>query len=242
MEGITDSAQKRQRKDDEIGLAERVVVASSFTRQSLEAHFGTELPIVVTPYGSPAPMVDRPAERAPGEPLRLLYAGHLSQRKGIAYLIAALARLEVPWRLTLAGPRPAAAPAELDAFLGDPRCTWLGAVPHRTLLEAMTQAHVFVFPSIVEGFGLVLTEAMAAGLPLVTTPHTGAPDIITDGEEGYILPIRDIDAIAATLTRLHEDEMLRRQMATAALANAARSGWERYEARIATLLEEALPR
>jgi glycosyltransferase involved in cell wall biosynthesis len=240
MEGLMDSCEKLARKDEEIALADNIVVASTFTRKSVEDRFGTNLAIEVGAYGAPPPLVDRPNRRGPGELLHLLYAGHLAQRKGLAYLIAALRRLDVPWRLTLAGPRPAHAPAALASLLADARCAWLGHLPHRTLLETMTRAHVFVFPSIVEGFGMVLYEAMAAGLPVVTTPHTAGPDIMTDGREGFIVPIRDPDAIAARLTLLYEDEARRQQMAAAALACAARSGWETYEARIAQLVEAVL--
>ena len=245
MEGLADSSEKLARKDEEIALADVIIVASTFTRRSVEDHFGaahcsTLGAIEVAPYGAPAPLVDRPGRRAPGEPLHVLYAGHLAQRKGIVYLIAALRRLDTPWRLTLAGPRPASAPAELAAFLSDARCTWLGHVPHRTLLETMTRAHVLVFPSIVEGFGMVLYEAMAAALPVITTPHTAGPDIMTDGREGFIVPIRDPDAIAGRLALLYRDETRRQEMAAAALACAARSGWETYEARISELVEAVL--
>lgn len=240
MGGLLDSEEKLARKDAEIRLANRIVVASSFTQRSIEEYFGERLPITVASYGAPKPLVAQPFRRAPGEPLELFYAGHLSQRKGVAYLIAALHKLDVPWRLTLAGPRPDSAPKELDAFLADPRCVWLGRVPHLMLLEAMTRAHVFIFPSIVEGFGMVLYEAMAAGLPVITTPNTAGPDIMTDGREGFITPIRDPDAIASRLEVLYTDEDGRLEMATAALARAARSSWEAYEARIAALVDEIL--
>jgi glycosyltransferase involved in cell wall biosynthesis len=240
MNGLSDSQEKLARKDEEISLADNIFVASTFTHRSIEEHLGADPAIKITRYGAPSPLVDRPNRRGPGEPLQVLYAGHLAQPKGLAYLIAALHRLVVPWRLTLAGPRPAHVPAELASLLADARCTWLGHLPHRTLLETMTRAHVFVFPSIVEGFGMVLYEAMAAGLPVVTTPHTAGPDIMTDGREGFIVPIRDPDAIAERLTRLYEDEPRRQQMAAAALACAARSGWETYEARIAQLIETVL--
>jgi alpha-maltose-1-phosphate synthase len=237
MGGLLDSSEKLARKDEEISLAGNIVVASTFPRRSLEEHLGADLPIEVAPYGGPLPLVDQPSRRAPGEPLHLLYAGQLTQPKGLAYLIAAVSRLDVPWRLTLAGGRPQAAPAELDRFLADARCSWLGQVPHRTLLETMTRAHVFVFPSIVEGFGMVLYEAMAAGLPVITTPHTAGPDIMTDGREGFIVPIRDPNAIAECLALLYSDETRRQEMAAAALACAARSGWAAYEARISQLIE-----
>lgn len=240
MAGLRDSAAKLARKDEELILADRVVVASSFTRASVEAQFGTELPVSVIPYGAPAPVVTAPAARSRGARLRALYAGHLNQRKGMAYLIRAMQRLDVPWHLTLAGPKPTDAPQELDDFLADPRCTWLGHVPHATLLEHMARAHVFVFPSIVEGFAMVLYEAMAAGLPVITTPHTAGPDILTDGVEGFLTPIRDPDATAARLARLYADEPARYAMGEAALARAAGSHWRAYEDATAAMVREAL--
>jgi glycosyltransferase involved in cell wall biosynthesis len=184
--------------------------------------------------------VTEPSRRAGNDPLQLFYAGHLAQRKGIAYLIEALHRLDVPWRLTLAGSAPERMPDPLRTFLTDPRCRWLGQLPQPALLKEMTQAHVFVFPSIVEGFGMVLFEAMAAGLPVITTPNTAAPDIMTDGREGYIVPIRDPDAIAARLAGMYADEAARQGMAEAALTRAAASSWRLYEDGISDVLDEVV--
>lgn len=240
MEGLRDSAEKHARKDEEISLADHIFVASSFTRVSLTDHFGKDLKIVTIPYGCPEPQVTRPSSREPSAPLHLFYAGHLAQRKGIADLIAAVELLSIDWRLTLAGPRPREAPASLDRFLADPRCNWLGVVPHLTLLEKMAQAHLFVFPSIVEGFGMVITEALASGLPVITTPNTAGPDILTEGHDGYIVPIRDPVALAERITALSEDEDLRAAMAANALQTAARRTWREYEHGIARAVFEAI--
>lgn len=234
MEGLRDSTAKHARKDAEIELAEHIIVASSFTRQSLQDHFD-DLTVHVTPYGCPPPAPGDPATRE-GAPLELMFAGHLAQRKGIADLIAALQVLQIDWRLTLAGPRPTDAPGALDRFLADPRCTWIGVVPHATLLERMAQAHVFVFPSIVEGFGMVITEALAAGLPVITTPHTAGPDILEEGKDGFVVPIRAPDIIAERITRLADDEPMRQAMAEAAREKARVMSWRRYEDQIAALV------
>ncbi|MDR9395517.1 MAG: glycosyltransferase family 4 protein, partial [Roseovarius sp.] len=235
MEGLRDSAEKHARKDSEIELADHILVASSFTRDSLTSAFG-DIPVHVTTYGCPPPIVTEPARRAKDAPLELLFAGHLAQRKGIADLIAALDLLEADWRLTLAGPKPAAAPPALERFLSDERVTWLGTVPHATLLDHMAKSHAFVFPSIVEGFGMVITEALSAGLPVITTPHTAGPDILTDGVDGYIVPIRSPEALADRITRLADDEDHRHAMARAALSTARRRSWAQYEAQIADLV------
>ena len=235
MEGLRDSAEKHARKDGEIELADHILVASSFTRDSLTAAFG-DIAVHVTPYGCPQPTGAEPAQRAKDAPLELLFAGHLAQRKGIADLIAALDLLAIDWRLTLAGPKPATAPPALAHFISDERVTWLGTVPHATLLDHMAQAQVFVFPSIVEGFGMVITEALSAGLPVITTPHTAGPDILTDGVDGYIVPIRNPEALADRITRLADDEDHRHAMARAALATAGHRSWAQYEAQIADLI------
>lgn len=148
MEGLRDSSEKHERKDAELELADEILVASSFTRNSLASHFG-KISVHVTPYGCPAPTNAPPKPRGHDRPIELFFAGHLAQRKGIADLIAALAFLDVDWRLTMAGPRPPMAPKALDQFLQDQRVNWLGTVPHSTLLEHMTRAHVFVFLSLI---------------------------------------------------------------------------------------------
>lgn len=240
IDGLKDSEAKCARKDEEIALADHVVVASAFTRKSLTDHFGSTLEISITPYGAPAPLIPRPGVRPPGEPLRVIYAGHLRQRKGIAYLFEALKQADFLWELTLAGPKPAETCGPLERALDDPRCRWLGAIPHAKLLEQMTRAHVFVFPSLIEGFGLVILEAMAAGLPVITTPHTAGPDCIEEGVDGFIVPIRDAEAITCRLAALYDDEDRRFAMASAALATASRLTWERYERQISALVGKAI--
>jgi starch synthase len=240
MEGLQDSAEKHARKDEEIALADHIFVASTFTKSSLEKMYGANLPVTIVPYGCPEPLVMRPAYRGDGEPLQIFYAGHLAQRKGIADLIAALGMLSIDWRLTLAGPCPVQPPAALGQFLADPRCTWLGVLPHSQLLKAMTQAHLFVFPSIVEGFGMVITEAIAAGLPVITTSHTAGPDFLSEGHDGFIVPIRDPCAIAEKITLLAENECLRRMMAQNAISLARNMSWFKYEQRLLAVIVEML--
>jgi starch synthase len=237
IDGLRDQPDKLARKDEELETADLIVVASSFTRASVQDHFGTARPVILAPYGAPRPYQLSPTERKKSEPLKLVYAGHLDQRKGISYLIDSLSRLAIPWEITLAGSIPAGAPPALIAFLQRGNVRYLGHVPHQTLLENMARGHAFVFPSLIEGFGLVLTEAMAAGMPIITTPHTAGPDLIRDGVEGYIVPIRDSESIAAHLTNLYDDEPKRCEMSAAALAAAALRPWRMYENAITAVLQ-----
>jgi glycosyltransferase involved in cell wall biosynthesis len=97
---------------------------------------------------------------------------------------------------------------------------------------------VFVFPSLFEGFGLTIGEALSQGMPVITTPNTGAPDIIQEGVEGFILPIRSVEAIAEKLQLLHNDRELLKYMSDAALAGAKRTSWDQYGDAIAEAVSE----
>ena len=242
LAGIDDSEQKRDRKDAEIMAADKVIVPSSFVKKSVVNAFPEkEQSITVVPFGCPKPALKQPLQRVPDQPLRVLFAGQLTQRKGLAYLAAALDKIEVDWHLSVAGPKPPLQSNGLEELLSRRQCSWLGRIPHDQLLAEMAKAHVFVFPSIVEGFALVIPEAMSCGLPIITTPNSGA-DILTEGRDGFVVPIRDPDALADRITRLADDETLRLEMSANALRTAATSPWSVYEDRVATLVSGDISR
>jgi glycosyltransferase involved in cell wall biosynthesis len=238
LDALLDSPAKLQRKDLELALSDAVVVPSRFVAESLELAPEPPRRIEIFQYGVASP-VDAPvAERDQHEPLRILYAGQLTQQKGLAYLFEALSRFGYPYDLSLAGPLPTTLCEALKAALAKPNHRWLGILPHAQLLKEMMRNHVFIFPSLAEGFGLVVAEALSAGLPVITTTNTCGPEIMTDGGEGFIVPIRDPDAIADRLTLLYEDESRRRAMAEAAKQRAAEANWARFEDRVAGLVRE----
>lgn len=227
LQGLADSPAKLARKDEELALADTVFVASSFTRDTLAEAPTAPSDVVVAPYGAPPPPAGlAPARRARGEPLRVLFVGSLGQRKGLRYLLDAMPALGPGFELTLVGFPPSVRCDPLAAALR--RHRHLPSLPHGQILAEMSRHHVFVFPSLFEGFGLVLLEAMACGLPVVATPHTAAPDLITDGREGFLVPIRDSAAIAEKLAALADDEDRRAAMSSAARATAAVFSWPAY--------------
>jgi glycosyltransferase involved in cell wall biosynthesis len=238
LDALRDSPAKLQRKDSELALSDAVVVPSRFVAESLRLAPERPRRIEIFPYGAASP-VDAPiAERSKHEPLRILYAGQLTQRKGLAYLFEGLSRFEYPYELSLAGPFPTTFCEALEAALENPNHRWLGILPHARLLREMIRNHVFIFPSLAEGFGLVVTEALSAGLPVITTANTCGPEIMTDGGEGFIVPIRDPDAIAEKFTLLYEEEGRRRAMAEAAKRRATEVSWVRFEDQVAGLVRE----
>ncbi|HKP12555.1 MAG TPA: glycosyltransferase family 4 protein, partial [Blastocatellia bacterium] len=133
----------------------------------------------------------------------VVWASSYTQTKGIGYLLEALAREPVPGiELVLAG-----YPYGTDAvapYEGRIRVRRLGHMARAELARVMSRCHVHVFPTLLEGFGRNLIEAMAAGLPVITTAHCAGPDLIEDGVNGFIVPIRDVDAICERLAWIYD--------------------------------------
>ena len=234
LTGTLDSPEKLARKDEEIAAADAVVCASSFTRNTIAAApCAAGKPVHVIPYGSPVSPVAANPERHGGK-LRVLFVGGLGQRKGLSYLLKAVEMLPRTVELTLVGMKTAEDCAPLNAALA--RHRWIPTLPHAEVLREMGRHDVFVFPSLFEGFGLVILEAMSQGLPVIATEHTAGPDLIEEGQSGFIVPIRSAEAIAEKLELLAGDPGLLCAMKAAALETAARHTWERYRAQLAEVV------
>ncbi len=241
LSGLLDSPAKLARKDEELARAGTVFVASSFTRASLVEAAQVPGDVVMIPYGAPSPPAGASfARRKPGEPLRVLFVGSLGQRKGTRYLLDAMAALGAGFELTLIGTVPDARCDPLAVALRKHR--HIPSLPHSAILDEMTRHHAFVFPSLFEGFGLVLLEAMACGLPVIATPHTAAPDIVREGRDGFVVPIRSSAAIADRLTWLATDEDRRQAMGAHARTRAAQFTWTDYAKRMTDTLGSRLAR
>ncbi len=242
INAIADSPRKTARKDAELRAADLVVVASTFTLGTLKQAPNFRGTAIMIPYGAPGPEV-RPApvqDRRDRDRLRVLFVGSLGQRKGLCYLFRAVNALRGALDLTVIGMRPAVSCPALDRELAGVR--WIPSCSHREVLAEMAAHDVFVFPSLFEGFGLVLLEALAMGLPIITTPHTAGPDLITDGVEGFLVPIRSSEAIAARLDELRREPERRTAMSILARRRAAEFTWERYGDSLAACLATALVR
>ncbi len=230
LTGNNDPPEKLKRKDEELALATGVLVASSFTRKTLRMAPGCPENILVLPYmatdGSPLKEQARFCPRNPDAPLKVVYVGSLTQRKGLSYLLDAIASLGSHVELTLVGREAAPGCRPLEAALVKHR--WKPSLPHAAILEEMSRHDVLVLPSLFEGFGLVLVEALAQGLPIIATDHTGAPDIIEDNIQGFVVPVRDAIAIEEKLEFLVRNPAKHLAMRHAALDRASNLKWSTY--------------
>jgi glycosyltransferase involved in cell wall biosynthesis len=175
-------------------------------------------------------------------PLKLLYAGTWLDQRGIFYLRDALERLaaQIPGiTMTFAG--CGYPPETIKEFFGPNLAATVQvhpAVPSERMQELYAAHDVFLFPSMIEGLPTVLLEAMASGMPVITTETCGMQDIVEDGYNGLLIPIADAGAIESAVLRLADSALLRLKLGETARETLKRYTWERS----AKMLEELFRR
>lgn len=236
--GLNDSDEKLLQKDKELALADMIYVASSFTKRTLDEYVGPLAPIKVIPYGFPS--VNKTREYLPlyGRKLKLLFVGGLSQRKGISYLFDAVKGLERYVELTIVGRGNVNECAALKAELSKHR--YIPSLPHHEILSLMALHDIFVFPSLFEGFGLVITEAMSQGTPVITTNRTCGPDIIVHDKNGWIVDTASSNAICQHIEVALEHPEILESVGRLALDTAARRPWSDYGDDMANSIQEQI--
>jgi glycosyltransferase involved in cell wall biosynthesis len=204
-----------ERVAQEITLATGVACASSFTARSIEACLGNkQTSVVVIPYGCPRPAAGNglSVPRGPGKP-RVLFVGQGTQRKGLHHLLKVWKRgFEADAELTLVvNHLDLGIGRMIDALPARPRI--LGNLSRQALTAEFERTDVFVLPSLVEGFGLVYLEALAAGCHVIGTSNTGLPDLDAPAEAATVVAAGDLDQLQASLET--------------AVARAGREGFDR---------------
>jgi len=225
-------------EDEEHRRAARVVVGGSFAAKTLLDRGLAPDRVVVNAYGADWSRFATPTVVPPPgatRPLRFLYVGSVIARKGVPVLLDAWQRLAPRdaelWLAGSIGPRERPLLPEL------PGVRYLGQVPRAEMPRLYGECDVFVLPSLFEGFGLVVLEALAAGLPVISTPHTGAVDVVRSPTLGEIVPVLEAEALAAALQRALDHPPSRAAVQQAALPLRTECSWEAYGQRWATLLD-----
>ena len=228
--GTRDSHEKLARKTEELQRAEVVVCASNFVLESLPQSARDTKKCVMVPFGSPETRTNEPERKPHQNRLRVLFAGAMTQRKGLADLFAAM-KLVDPGAVELVVMGSPLQPLEwyrerLPDFTYEP------PRPHAEVLRLMRSCDVLVLPSIVEGRALVQQEAMACALPLIATRNAGGDDLIAEGETGFLVPIRSPEAIAEKISWCAANRESTYGMGIAAQRRAAQLTWRGYGAKV----------
>jgi len=185
----------------DLALADLVLVPSEHIADVLESHGLPRDHVRVIPYAADCRRFRPLSGKRHEATCTFLFAGGISQRKGIKYLLEAWAKVRRPgWKLQLLG----AAPKNLGPMAGLlDGVELLGRVGHPEVPSHMAAADVFVFPSLFEGSAVVTYEALACGLPSIVTAEAGS--VVRHGVEGFHVPARDVEALAAEMERLGDD-------------------------------------
>jgi glycosyltransferase involved in cell wall biosynthesis len=236
LTGFNDTKQKLQNKDEELRLADHIFAASSFTKKTLGDYPGELSPISVIPYGFPCVDYKKEYSSMNKRKLKLLFVGSLSQRKGIANLFKAVEPLRDKIELTVVGHRPVDDCEALNNALE--KHNWIRSLPHHQILDLMQENDVFVFPSLFEGFGLVITEAMSQGTPVITTERTAGLDFIDNDDNGWLVKAGDTTALRFAIENLLANPEKIKKAGLAARETALKRPWQVYGKELAAAIKE----
>jgi len=226
------------REEKIYAVADAITVPSSFAARSFVEEGVPAEKVRVIPYGVRLEQFVRVGE-PPKDRFEVLFAGSVSLRKGVPYLLEAFAALRHPHkRLRVAG----SLHPDMQSVLGrlpQEHVELLGAVPQTRLAELMSTSHVMVLPSIEEGLALVQGQALACGCPVLASTNTGGEDLFSNDVEGFIVPVRDVAALTERMQQLADDPALQARMSEAALLRVRKiGGWDEYGDRWEALLRE----
>lgn len=189
------ATKRNRRRDEELRLSDYIICNSSFTKKTLLAAGIAPEKLMVFPYGYPDIKAILPKDN---ELFHFIYAGNLSLRKGVHLLLKAWAQLPagLPVFLTLMG--SSQLPQELLTDLPK-NVTWIPNLPYEMAQEKIAKSHVLVLPTLADGFGMVISESMAMGVPVLTTEASAGPDLIENYMDGLCIPADDVEALKEAL-------------------------------------------
>ena len=230
------------REEAEYAEADHITIPSTFAFRTFIEQGVSAKKLALLPYGVNVARF-QPVTLPDEGRFDILFVGAMSLQKGVQYLVQAYQKITHPAKsLTFVGaPSP-----DLIALLKH-REFWpsdvkvMGHVPQVELKNIMSRSHILVLPSIQDGFGMVLAQAMACGCPIIASKHTGAEDLISEGCEGYIVPIRDTITLTERLQNLADHPEIRASMSAQALNKIHMiGGWNTYGEKAMAIYDEVL--
>lgn len=217
-------------KEQELSLANFVLTPSSYAKESLVKGGVDEQKIIQIPYGVDLSLFT-PKERYKRDGrFIILYVGAITPRKGLKYLLEAFRKLSLPQSELILIGGMAGGENLLERYQG--AYTYIPFLHHEELVRFYQEADLFVFPSLLDSFAMVVLEAMACGTPVIVSENTGAKDAVRNGIDGYIVPIRDVEALKQRIDYLYQHRETLEVMGGNARSQAEEYSWEVYRGRV----------
>ncbi|MDW8465876.1 MAG: glycosyltransferase family 4 protein [Chloroherpetonaceae bacterium] len=216
-----------RRKQQEIEEADYVLVPTQRIAVDFVRYGKSPNQVIATPYGfSPGRFFVKEVEE---KRFRILFVGIIGFRKGVYYLLEAFRQLQLKdAELILVSPVEEEFKPVLAKYEGLFRYTH--SLPNDKLKDVYQSASVFVLPSLVEGSAYVTYEAMASGLPVIVSENAGS--VARNGIDGFVVPIRSVEALKEKILLLYENEKLRREMGKSAAEHVKQFTWENYRRKL----------
>ena len=234
----SDDAKLYRRIKEEEKLAQYFLVGSTFVKRSLEYSGADSNKIYICPYGVDLAEFNRTdlRERTEDEPIRFVFVGGTNQRKGLSYMLEAFQQIDhQKATFTIIGQD------RLNVNLKQKYAkdvVFTGTVLHTEIPNLLKNSDVMVFPSLAEGFSLSMVEALACGLPIISSCNTGVNDYIQDGVNGFVVPIQNSVAIAEKMQWFIEHREKIPEMGVNAIKTAEKLTWENYYKQIGDAIRE----
>ena len=213
----------------EYKLADAIFTPSTFAMRTFVEQGIPESRLAYAPYGVDLTNFQPVAEPDPDR-FDVLFVGIVHVRKGIRFLLSAFRNIDHPNKhLTLVGRVEDDIRPWIEREIRDLPVTLTGRMPQDALKEHMSRAHVMVLPSVEDGFGMVISQAMACACPVIASDQTGGPDVIDDNVEGFIFKSGDVEALTHYLRLIAKDPGLRTRLSVAARSRVVKAGgWDDY--------------
>ena len=212
----------------EMEQAGHIIVASSFTNSTYVENGVSKEKISINPYGVDTQMFRPPEkEKAPEESTRFVFVGSVDARKGIPFLLEAWNKITLSnIELTLIGPVTNGIEKFIRTYY--PSVIIKGKLSFNEVKVILPNYDVMIFPSFFEGFGLVIPEAMACGLPVITTTATCGPDIISNGKDGFIIEPGSVNELKNAIEYFITQPGKAKEMGIMAREKAEQLTWDVY--------------
>lgn len=225
---------------DEIAAADYYLAASHFVKDSLVACGAQTDRVFIVPYGANVQSDQIERNISPEEPLRFLFVGQINYRKGVPYILEAVSSFSPKIAsLTVTG--------DYDPnlwFVNDYKnkenIEFTGFVTSDRIKKIYEGSHVFVLPSFAEGMAQVGIEAMACGLPIICTYNSGVADLVSDGENGFVIPCGDLEALKEKMQWFIDNRQCIQTMGKKAKQVASGYGWDNYEINVIQKLKNII--
>lgn len=227
-----------ERELEEYGLADTIVVLSEFAKRTFVDRGVAPDKLKILRLGVNMEIFKPNLHFSPSLPVKVVFFGTLGVRKGVHTLLEATRDFSpTVLRLTLVGPVERDFKPILRRYSHAE--VW-PSMSHAKLSDFVRRMHVYACPTIEDGFSFALVQAMSCGLVPVVTPNCGAAEYIRDGENGFLVPVRDVSALTRVFHRLVENPLWIATLKNEAVKISSLCSWEKYGQEVRSLMDPSL--